>query len=153
MHDRQCDIPTQCHTFGPGVYGVLLQKSPIVWFNSFWGVVLPWDLLFKAQDSGRGYSIFFQLSSDCFHHCKHIALAMAGLQECNICQASSYLYFSHCPPYQRGFNLLAYLIAAHFTMMHNLSNSVHGQVHPSVTSPSTCYISFLMAWGVTGPQT
>ena len=56
------------------------------------------------------------------------------------------------PPYQRCFNRLACLIAARFTVMNNLCNSMHGQVHPSIPSPSVCCIPALMAWGVMGPS-
>lgn len=58
-------------------------------------------------------------------------------------QASLYLHFSHRPSYLRGFNHLSCLKAAHFTCVENLCNNIHGQVHPSIPSPSVCCISSL----------
>lgn len=43
--------------FGPGIYEVVLEMSPAVWFCSFLGAVLPEDLLLKARDSFSGIGI------------------------------------------------------------------------------------------------
>lgn len=66
--------PLNAMLFGPGVYGVVSEMSPVVWFSSHWDAMSPWDLLFKAQNSATGafmeHRICFQTSSSSFHHCK-----------------------------------------------------------------------------------
>lgn len=73
---------------GPGVYEVVFEISLIVRLNYFWGAMKPQDLLFKSQDgvpsSGVRHRVRLQPSSDCFHHDKHVTLALAGLQECDV---------------------------------------------------------------------
>jgi len=80
--------PLSAMLFGPGVYEVLLGMSPVVRINSFWGAMSPQDLIFKAQDGIPGgamrHGICFEASSVCFHHCKHLALALVSLWECDI---------------------------------------------------------------------
>lgn len=80
--------PHNAVIFGPGGYEIVLEMGPVVWLNSFWGVMSPQYFLFKAQDSisvsGMGHRICFQPYGGCFHHCKHVALTMMGLWECDI---------------------------------------------------------------------
>ena len=87
MHDRGCDISTQCHDLWFRCE-VVFEMSLIVSFNSFWGAVSPYDLLFKIQDSTADGSMANGLhllsSGGCFHNCKHVVLAMVSLWECNI---------------------------------------------------------------------
>lgn len=46
--------------FGPGVYEVIFEMSPVVWLNSFWGAVSSQDLLFKSvSGSGMWHGICF----------------------------------------------------------------------------------------------
>ena len=56
--------PLNAMLFGTGVYEVVLELSPITSLSSFWGAILPQDLLFKAQYSIFGgavwHRIFFQ---------------------------------------------------------------------------------------------
>jgi len=48
----------------------------------------PQDLFFKAQDSipgaGMGHRVGFQLYGGGLHHCEKIALALAGLWQCDV---------------------------------------------------------------------
>lgn len=73
--------PLSVMLFGSGVYEMVLERSPVVWLSSFWSTVLPQDLLFEIQGSvlgsGMWHMVYFQISS-CFHHCKHMMLAVAA---------------------------------------------------------------------------
>ena len=150
--------PLNAVFFGPGVYEVVTEMSLIVWLSSFWGGMSPQDLLFKAQDSvlggGMGHRILFQLSSGCFHHCEHMALALAGLWKCDIISLPGLAIFIFHP--SSSVPLRLYLLgfldcSACFTFMDNLCDGVHGKVYPSITSPSVSCISSLVARGVMGP--
>jgi len=61
----------------------------------------PQDLNFKAQDGvlgdGMEHGICFQPSSGCFHHCKHIALVLECLLECDIISLPSLPVFIFQP--------------------------------------------------------
>lgn len=54
--------------------------------SSFWGAMLPQKL--QAQDSGLGpgvsHSVHLQTSSGCVHQCQQVALALVGLQLCDV---------------------------------------------------------------------
>jgi len=75
--------------FGPGVYKLVLEMSPVVGLSSFWVAMSPqtYVLFFKAQgrvpDGGVAHRTCFQASGDCLPLCKHMALALAGLWECD----------------------------------------------------------------------
>jgi len=64
----------------------------------------PQDLFFLAQDGipggGVGHRVGFQPSGGGVQHCEHIALALAGLWQCDVVNLPSlpYLYFSHRLP-------------------------------------------------------
>jgi len=92
--------PLNAILFGPSVYDVVLEGSPVVRLNSFCGAMLPQDFLFKAQNSalgsGMGPRICFQPSGGFLHHCKHIVLALADLWKCDIINLPSlpFIYIS-----------------------------------------------------------
>lgn len=52
----------------------------------------------------------------CVHHCKHTALSMADLWECDRLhiQASPYLYFIHCSPYVCTLTLVSHSPSPHW---------------------------------------
>ena len=70
------------------ISAVIAEVSPVIQLSSFWGVMLPKDLLFKAQDhvlcGGMEHRLCFYPSSSCFHYCKHMVLAVASLWQCDI---------------------------------------------------------------------
>ena len=74
--------------FSPGVYEAVKKVGPIVRLNSFGTAMSPQDLFFQAQDvipgSGMGHRVGFQPSGGGLHHCEHIALALAGLWQCDV---------------------------------------------------------------------
>ena len=74
--------------FGPGVYEAVTKLSPVVRLNYFRSAMSPQDLLFKAQDSipggGMGHRAGIQPSGGSLHYCEHIALALAGLWQCDV---------------------------------------------------------------------
>jgi len=144
--------PHHAMLFGPEDYQVISEMSPFVSVSSFSGGMSPEHLLFKAQDSVLGgsmqHGIGLQPSSGCFHHCDHIALALVGLWQCDIINLPSLPLFTFQPwsPMPERLYLLGLLECnACFTFVDNLCDSVHGQVHPSVMSPSVYCISSLMA--------
>ena len=73
--------------FGPGVYDAVTKVNPVVRLNSFRDAMSPQDLYFKAQDGILGgdmrHRVGFQPSGGGLHHCEHIALALAGLWQCD----------------------------------------------------------------------
>jgi len=112
----------------------------------------PQDLLFKAQDGvaggGIGHRIGFQASGGCFHLCEHMVLALAGLWNCDSINLAGLPGFPFQPSSSISLRLclLGFLdCSARFAFMDDLCDSIHGQVQPLVTSPSTCCISSLMA--------
>ena len=80
--------PLNTTLFGPAVYEVISEMSPIVRLSSLWGAMSPQEFVFETQDSvpggGVGDRICFQPASRCFYNCKHMALALVGLWECDI---------------------------------------------------------------------
>jgi len=72
--------------FGPGVYEAVTKVSPIVQLNSFGSAMSP--QFFQVQDGipggGMGHRVGFQPSGGGLHHCEHIALALAGLWQCDV---------------------------------------------------------------------
>jgi len=80
--------PLNTMFFGPGVYEVVTKVSPVVRLSSFGGAMSPHDLIFKAQDGiaggGMGHRVRFQSSGGGLHHCEHMALALAGLWQCDV---------------------------------------------------------------------
>lgn len=100
-----------------------------------------------------GHGICFQLFGG-FHHCKHIVFAMVNLWECGVthllgCPIFIFQLPSSVPKRLYLLGLINH--STYFTLLDNLCNSVHSQVHPSVLSPSICWWPFLMAWGFMGP--
>jgi len=89
--------PLNAVFFGPGVYEAVKKVSPIVRLNTFRSAVSVQDLFFKAQDgipgSGMGHRVGFQPSSGGLHHCEHIALALAGLWQCDVVNLPSLSLF------------------------------------------------------------
>jgi len=79
--------PLDTMIFGPSVYEAVAKVSPIVQLNSFGSAMSPQDLFFQAQygipGSGMGHRVGFQPSGGGLHHCEHIALALAGLWQCD----------------------------------------------------------------------
>jgi len=84
--------------FGPSVYEAVTKVSPVVQLNTFRSAVSPQDLFFKAQDvipgSGMGHRVGFQPSGGGLHHCEHIALALAGLWQCDVVNLPSLPIFT-----------------------------------------------------------
>jgi len=80
--------PLNTMSFGPGVYEAVKKVSPVVRLNSFGSAMSPQDLFFQAQDgipgSGMGHRVGFQWSSGGLKHSEHIALALAGLWQCDV---------------------------------------------------------------------
>lgn len=116
------------HTINPVLSGPEVYEA-VVQLNSFWSAMLPQDFLFKAQMVFWAVLWGLQPSSGALHHCRHVTLALVGLQECDVSdwQASPYLYFDHHPPHHRGFTHLALLdCSTCFTVMDNLGDGVHG---------------------------
>jgi len=74
--------------FGPGVYEAVVKMSPVVQLCSDGGSLSPQNLYFTSQDGipggGMGHRVGFQPSSGGLHHREHIALALAGLWQCDI---------------------------------------------------------------------
>jgi len=74
--------------FGPGVYEAVTKMSPFVQLSSSGSAMSPQDLFFQAQDGipggGMGHRVGFQSSGGGFHNCEHIALALAGLWQCDV---------------------------------------------------------------------
>jgi len=126
--------------------------SPIVQLSSFRSTMSPQDLLFKAHEGilgdGMGHRVGFQPSGFCLHYCEHIALALAGLWQCDIISRPSLPIFVFLPSSsvpQRLYLLGLLDCSACFTFMDNLCDGVHGQVYSSDMSPSVCHISSLMS--------
>jgi len=73
--------------FGPGVCEVVTEMSAIIRLGSFWGAMSPQHLFFKALDGVPGCSVghrmCFQPPGGCLHPCEHMALALAGLWQCD----------------------------------------------------------------------
>jgi len=80
--------PLNTMFFGPGVYEAVTKVSPVFRLNSFGSAMLPQDLFFKAQDGilggGMRHRVGFQPSSGGLYHSKYIALALAGLWQCDV---------------------------------------------------------------------
>jgi len=80
--------PLDTMFFGPGVYEAVAKVSPVVRLISFGSGMSLQDLFFLAQDgipgSGMGHRVGFQPSGGGLHHCEHIALALAGLWQCDV---------------------------------------------------------------------
>jgi len=80
--------PLNTMYFGPGVYEAVTKMSPVVQLNHFGGAMSPQDLFFKVQDGipggGMVHRVGFQPSGGGLHHCEHIALALAGLWQCDV---------------------------------------------------------------------
>lgn len=126
--------------------------SLIVWLSSFWGAVPPQDLLFKAQ------IVFGQWHGawDLFP----IVWLLSPLQAHGVCHGEfvgvwynpparfPHIYISATVLHAKEAFLINH--STYFTFLDSLCNSVHGQVHSSVLSPSICWWSFLMAWGFMG---
>ena len=74
--------------FGSGVYEAVTKMSPVVRLNSFTSAMSPQDLFLQAHDgipgSGMGHRVGFQPPGGGLHHCEHIALALAGLWQCDV---------------------------------------------------------------------
>ena len=78
--------PVNIMFFRADVYDAVTKVSPVLQLNSFGSAMSPQDLFFKAQDGipGMGHRVGFQPSSGGLHHCEHIALALAGLWQCDV---------------------------------------------------------------------
>jgi len=117
-----CMVGDVIHTlsaglFGPGVYEVVSEMSPIVWLSSFWGAMLLQDLFFQGLGWCSGWWHGQWDRSPAIRWCIVGTWCLSwrvcgGVIE-SVCQASPYLYFSHRPLYHWGFTCLACLIAAH----------------------------------------
>jgi len=74
--------------FGPGVYEAVGKVNPVVQLISFGSAMSPQDLLFKAHDGivgdGMAYRVGLQPCGGGLHHSEHIALALAGLWQCDV---------------------------------------------------------------------
>ena len=76
--------PLNTALFGPGVYEVVSEISPLS-DSILHGVPCRHRTCFPSVvGSGMGHRVCFQPSGGCFHHCKYMALAVAGLRECDI---------------------------------------------------------------------
>lgn len=137
VHDGECDLPTQCHA---------------LWTRCLWGCFENWvplseSILFGVPCHHKTYFLrpkimFLVVAWGKGYVSSHLVVSSIIVSTCclsgrawgsviwPICQISPYLYFSHPHPYQRGFKRLACLIAAYFTFMNSLCNSVNGSVQP-----------------------
>ena len=114
--------------FRQGVSEVVLEICSILWLSTGLG-------------SGVVYRVRFWTHGSCFHHGKYVVLALVGWwQWSNTANLPglSMSKFSHCSLFLGVFTGVVYLIAAHITLMGELHDRFHGQVHPSIMSPSVC---------------
>jgi len=143
--------------FGPGVFEVILTWVPLP-DSVLSGVSCHYKTcFFKAQSSvlggGMGHRIRFQLSDDCFHTVNTWYLLWC-LWECDRINLPGLPIFIFQPSSSIPKRLYPFGSPSHsayFTFMDNPCNSIHGQVHPSIPSPSIGCITSLIAWDVMNP--
>ena len=150
--------PLDAVFFCPGISEVISEVSPIVRLNPLWGAVSPQDSLFKAQDGvpggGVGHWMSFEPSSGCFHHCEHVALALAGLWQCDVVDLPGLSILLFHPSIFIPLGLHPFGLfdrSTRLTSVDDLCDGVNGEVHPSISSPPGCCISALVARGLLGP--
>lgn len=101
----------------PGVYEVVLKSSPIVWFDSLWGTVLPQNVSLKTWDcvlsSGNCLQGLLPASQFYLFHGEYIPCIWHVHGSGPVCQASPYWKPSRWPLFQGKFTSVAWLIAAH----------------------------------------
>lgn len=91
-------------------------------------------IVFHVVAWGTGYVSSHPVVA--FHHCKQMAFAMVSLWECDVIHPArlpQYLYFCHCPPYQRGIIRLACLSAvqvSHSCIICAIASMVKSTLNP-----------------------